>query len=377
MMPAQSNTILRPDGKRMSRSFFRGEHANFHPSDETLAQDDFITDYLTKNLVPAQPFITPKTNIVAFGSCFAANISKYLMAHGYNVTSAKDDVAYISRMGDGIVTTFAIRQQFEWAWSERAPEIELWHTKDATQMGYDESVRLRTRALFDEADVFIITLGLSEIWYDEPTGEVFWRAVPADRHDPSRHKFRVSTVSENLANLCAIYDLIRKHRPDATIVMTLSPIPLTATFRPIPCVAANSVSKAILRAALDEFYRARCEADPALFYFPSYEVVTTAFNHAFTADRRHVYGHVLQFNMRIFERFFCDSGLTDADLLATWRSAKEKDERIGRLGHESVATGVTGEMRREMRKNERMRERLGLRRGERLGNEPSGTTGAG
>ena len=92
-------------------------------------------------------------------------------------------------------------------WEQRQPEVELWHGYDAVAFGYDEQTRIATRALFDAADVFITTVGLSDIWYDAPTGKVFWCAVPAAQHDPSRHRFRVSTVDENQANLTQIHRL--------------------------------------------------------------------------------------------------------------------------------------------------------------------------
>ena len=38
---------------------------------------------------------------------------------------------------------------------------------------YDQDIRDRTRAIFDRTDVFIITLGLSEVWSNKQTGEVF------------------------------------------------------------------------------------------------------------------------------------------------------------------------------------------------------------
>ena len=121
-----------------------------------------------------------------------------------------------------MVNTFVIRQQFEWAFENRIPELDLWPSYDARAFGYDEQIRLSTRALFDKADVFIITLGLSEIWYDEVTGGVFWRAVPTDKYDPARHKFRVSSVAENIDNITVIYRLIRQYRPSAKVIFTLS-----------------------------------------------------------------------------------------------------------------------------------------------------------
>jgi len=144
-----------------------------------------------------------------------------------------------------------------------------------------------TKKLFDETDVYILTLGLSEVWHDEQTGGVFWRTIPKDAFDPARHKFRVSTVDENRDNLAAIHALIRKHRPDAKIVLTLSPIPLAATFRNVSCVSANTVSKAVLRVAIDEIMR-DVGPEGALHYWPGFEIVVYAFGAPFKADRRHL-----------------------------------------------------------------------------------------
>ncbi|MBM7853479.1 hypothetical protein JOD31_003740 [Methylopila capsulata] len=279
--------------------------------------------------MPAERFIEADTTIVAFGSCFANNISNYLNNLGYNVATKKDNVAYISKMGDGMVNTYAIRQQFEWAWNNVVPKADLWRGYDAEEFGYDENVRLRTAELFDSADVFIITLGLSEIWYDEPTGEVFWRAVPKDKYDPERHKFRVAGFNESLENLRAIYSLIRERKPEATIVFTVSPIPLAATFRPISCIVANAESKAILRAALGELLRDCQPTDAKLMYFPSYEIVTEAFRHQFGSDRRHVYPHVLNLNMKAFERFYCKTELSDEELEKVYTDAILRDKALG------------------------------------------------
>lgn len=333
------------DGERRktSRSFFRGAVTNFYPRDSSLVTDDVIPTYIARGWMPKRRFITAKTPIVAFGSCFAANISRHLERIGFNVLTRQDNRAYITKMGDGIVNTFAVLQQFEWAWEGRTPTSDLWHGYDAAAFGYDETVRAETRALFDAAEVFVITLGLAEIWYDEPTGEVFWRAVPAEKYDPARHKFRLSSFAENLANLWRIHALIRRHRPDAALILTVSPIPLLATFRAIPCISANAASKAVLRAAVDEFHQAVAALDDKVFVFPSYEVVLDLFRHQWTPDRRHVYPHVLNFNMRLFERYFCDTGLNDAALLEIFRRTQALDQRIGRDGHAVVARRPTTE----------------------------------
>ena len=62
-------------------------------------------------------------------------------------------------------------------------------------------------------------------------GQVLWRAVPKDKFDPNIHGFKVSSVTENIANLQKIVELVSQYVPSATIVFTLSPVPLRATFR--------------------------------------------------------------------------------------------------------------------------------------------------
>ncbi len=315
-------------------TYYRGEHTNFYPSDRSLESRRFVREHIAQGLMPDEPLFDDKASIVPFGSCFAYHIADYLFRLDYNVSTRRKSVSYLSYMGDGIVNTYALRQQFEWAWLDRRPAADVWHGQDLKALGFGEDVRLATKNLFDEADLFIITLGLSEVWYDGPTGEVFWRAVPIEYFDPSRHKFRLSTYDDNLANLEAIVDLIRAHRPSAHILFTLSPVPLTATFRPIPCAVADAESKAILRAAVGQLMRSR--ADEKLHYFPSYEIVQRFFNHAYRIDRIHVHPYVVEFVMKVFERYYCMSGTTDEALLEAFRAAREIDRRVGAEGHKAA-----------------------------------------
>lgn len=335
--PDSSLLYFHQDGRseRTTYTYFRGEKANLYPIDESFQGDHLLLEHFTQGLMPLSPLLDRGHAIVAFGSCFAAHISTYLDGIGYHVASRHPSAGPISSMGDGIVNTHALRQQFEWAWENRQPSVPLWNGYDAAELGYDENARLATRQLFDRADAFIVTLGLSEVWYDEPTGEVFWRAVPRQHFDPSRHKFRVATHQETLENLRAIHRLIRQHRPGATLVLTLSPIPLKATFRSMPCLVADKASKAILRSALDEFCRAQ-SADRNLFYFPSYEIALFAFDHPYMEDRRHLHKHVLDLNMAVFERHFCSTGLTDVDLLGRFREARRLDRVVIESGHWAV-----------------------------------------
>src|SRR5665213_3583836 len=132
-----------------------------------------------------------------------------------------------------MVNSYAIRQQFEWAFEGRQFSEGLWRDKTGQLLRPEVEVREETLAIFQSAEVFILTLGLSDVWYDKQTGEVFWRAIPADTFDAEKYGFRVTTVEENLDNLRTIVRLIRQHRPDAGIVLPLTPVPLFATLRPV------------------------------------------------------------------------------------------------------------------------------------------------
>ena len=302
------------------RTWFRGEHTNALPHDRHFYKAGGIEKYVLQGWTPETPSIDARTQVTAFGSCFAANISNWLSKRSYNVLNKAEDAgnAYVVECGEGMVNSFVILQQFEWAWEDKVFDQALWHGYDTTEYGYDPKVQAQTKKMFDETDVFILTFGLSEIWYDEPTGNVFWRTIPKESYDPERHKFRVSTVDENKENMRKIYDLIRKHRPDAKIIFTLSPIPLQATFRPNSCMTSSAVSKSVLRVAIDEVVREK-QAEGVLHYWPSYELVTDAFQMPFKHDRRHVKEEVLDYIMMLFERTWCvDSELSEAELLSGW-----------------------------------------------------------
>ena len=313
--------------QKASNSWYRGESCNFNPNAENLESADAVLRHVVGSWAPPEPLIGPTTAVCAFGSCFAEHISAWLAESNFNVLtkqSGEAETTYVVRFGEGLVNSYALLQQFEWAFENKVNEAPLWHGYTTEQFGYDEKIRQRTRDMFDRSDVFILTLGLSEVWYDEKTGGVFWRAVPQKHFDPSRHKFRVSTVEENKQNLRRIYQLIRQYRPSAKIIFTMSPIPLVATFRPVTCITANSASKAILRAALDELIR-EVVAEGHAYYWPSYEIVLDVFNDRWHDDRRHVRRQILDYVMTVFERAWCKDIKPRYTMAQAWIAAKSAD----------------------------------------------------
>ncbi|HTR86728.1 MAG TPA: GSCFA domain-containing protein [Reyranella sp.] len=312
--------------KRIGSSFFRGEHCNFYPSHEDHHLPHFLERFVLGGLSPAAPPIGRSTRVTAFGSCFADNIAKHLAGLGYDLSKSRNPDIYVSAFGEGLVNVHALAGQFEWS-LENAPVPQgLWHGYKAEEYGYDEGVRQRTNEVFRSTEFFIITLGLSEVWYDEPTGGVFWRAVPLDRYDPTRHKFRVCSFAETKDALERMYGLIRKHAPQAKVLFSLSPIPLVATFRPIPALAASSASKAILRAALDEFMREHAaDLNERLFYFPAFEIINELFFQKYSPDGRHIGPDIVEFVMKLFEMKYCDSTLTPDEVAALYRTVRTRN----------------------------------------------------
>lgn len=326
-------------------SWYRGAGCHFNPTKDALHGEGGLDEYILKGWVPERPFIGRTMPITAFGNCFAEHVSRWLMrqqyttserlawANGFADLNIYD--SHVIRFGEGMVNTFALRQQFEWALDGRAFAEDLWFGSGGVLAGYTEAARASTADLFTRSDVFIITLGLSEVWCNRQTGEVFWRAIPRDRFDPAVHGFRVSSVQENLDNLEAIRAIIRRVRPSASIILTLSPVPLVGTFRPVSCVTASSVSKAILRVAVDELMRAHPD-DTHLHYWPSYEIVKEYCPDPYLADNRHPRPEVIDLVMRAFARHYLVEPRSDAEMSALEDDARRWFDSVGGIPEAAV-----------------------------------------
>jgi len=293
----------------------RGEQCRYSPALATMLRSTAVEDHILQGWLPRAPLIGRTTRVIASGSCFAQKFANHLLERQYcllngSESNGGESNAHVVRIHAGMTTTFSMRQHLEWALEGKVLDQPFWHGFDADALGFDEEARRAHRSRYLRAEVFILTFGLAEIWEDKVTGEAFWRAVPRDQLDPARHVFRVSSVTENLENLRFIYRTIRRHCPTAQIVVTLSPVPLQATFRRQSCIAANTVSKAILRAAIDSLWHEVCH-EGFLHYWPSYEIVTEAFEQRFRPDRRYIKDRILNYIMLLFEKHYCHDHTPD------------------------------------------------------------------
>ena len=265
---------------------------------------------LAEGWLPERPLIGRDTRVLAIGSCFARTFTLWLAEHGFNRTFPESPYNALLRFNADFESPAVVAQQFRWAFDELAPGSLLWIDKNRHLVAATEEGKREVRATLEQTDVLVMTLGLSEIWYDRISGEPLWRALTEDTFDPERHVFRVESMAQTLEWLEAIERIRKTYLPKLRIVFTVSPIPLKTTFRPVSAVTANSVSKAILRAALDEFLRRHEDLlGDSLFYFPAYEFVTSYFVDPFREDNRHLAPIVPGTIIAFFVRHFCEAEL--------------------------------------------------------------------
>ena len=301
--------ILRYKTKSDSQLFgghwFRGKNCNFIPSKKHFNDKHFFDNYFLKGFKPEQAFITKEKNIIAFGSCFAATVSNYLAKKNYSIFNKRvGSNTHIIRYGEGMANTFTVLEQLLWAFENKNIEKNTWYYSPKEEARNDLRIRKQTLELLKKINIFIITVGLSEVWYNKENNQVFWKAIPANKFNEKKHGFKLSTVEENTNNLHQIYSIIKKYIPNASVIYTLSPIPLMATFRPQSCITANSVSKSILRVALDNVMSKNIDKKD-LYYFPSYEITKEYFTDPFKDDNRHLKDEYILKIMKIFEENYC------------------------------------------------------------------------
>jgi len=230
-----------------------------------------IREQVLPGHVPDEPLLEAGDSVLTMGSCFARELRDHLSERGF----ASGNFWIPS----GLNNTFAILDFISWCvtGSDSGAGFRYDRFEDGQiRQWLPEGRRDRYERHLREAGAFVFTFGLAEVWQDRETSGVFWRGIPEEIFDADRHVFRLTTVEENEQNILRIVELIRSVNPDAPIVLTLSPVPLLATFRGQSCMTADAVSKSVLRVAIDLVEGRRLEG---VYYWPSFEVVRWAGGH--------------------------------------------------------------------------------------------------
>lgn len=273
--------------------------------------------------------ISPTDRIATAGSCFAQHIARTLSASGYNYMVAEDKPAtagaedenygtFSARYGN-LYTVRQLLQLFRRAYATFEPNEQPWTRNDgclidpfrpAIQAGgfadkaaldADRDAHLAAvRDMFETCDVFIFTLGLTEAWVSNSDGAVFPLApgTVAPSVDPETYYFHNFTVGEMEADLSQFIDYFRRINPSAKIILTVSPVPLIATYEPRHVLVSTTYSKAALRVVADQISRRYDHVE----YFPSYEMITGPHSRGayFAEDLREVLPDGVKYVMRIF-----------------------------------------------------------------------------
>lgn len=227
--------------------------------------DQFIEKYLLVEFRDAKPFITAQTPIFTLGSCFALNIANALKSYGVPAIS----VPY----PEDINNTFANRLLLEWLLDPATPGTAPYDEQlgGAQREGMLQGIKA--------AKMVIVSLGVAPAFFDAEAGNFaltfganFTAALSA-----SKYRFRTTSVGENVENIKAMIEMLRRLNPDVQVMLTVSPVPLKATFERPSAVVADCISKSTLRVAAHEIMQSGLEN---VWYWPSYEAVRWMGGHA-------------------------------------------------------------------------------------------------
>lgn len=262
---------------------------------------DFLAERIFR---PAHP-LTPGDRIATAGSCFAQNIGTYVKAsnlafvdvepapygmppdvakrYGFDLFSARYGNIYTGRQLRQLLADCITGEVHDAAiWTKGGaffdgirPNIEPEGYASADEARAHRRDHLnRVRSMFENTDVFVFTLGLTETWQHRQTGVVFPSApgVIAGAFDPAQHSFVNLRFADVMEDMTMALDILRDFASDMRVLLTVSPVPLTATATVNHVLSATTYSKSVLRAVAEELTLQHSWVE----YFPSYELVTGA-----------------------------------------------------------------------------------------------------
>jgi hypothetical protein len=278
------------------------------------------------------PFtIGANEKVATAGSCFAQHISRTLTAEGfkYIVTETVPQTpgaenenfgTFSARFGN-IYTIRQLLQLFNRSYALWVPKDISWKRKDGAfvdpfrpqiqQRGFatveeleeDRAVHLAAvREMFEDCDVFIFTLGLTEGWKSIQDGAVFPTAPGVVGSGNGGYAFENFSVSSMVDDLKRFLTKLRILNPAVRVILTVSPVPLVATYEPRHVLLSTTYSKSALR-VVAEIITSTFEN---VAYFPSYEIITgpQARGAYYADDLREVTPEGVSHVMSVFKRHY-------------------------------------------------------------------------
>lgn len=276
------------------------------------------------------PLIDKSSKVLALGSCFALRVKEFLLTGGYQVLNEGDIPYYVTRGRQEFdpriyYNTFCIRYEFERVTGEFVQEADdVWEPHQMPFKVYQDPYRrmlvaenraelwkrirevdTQMRRHICEANLVIITLGLTEVFFQQHNGRAICGAPGYCGGGGFGCEFRATEYQDNYDNIEKVISILQQVNPKAHVVLTVSPVPLGNTFaEKTDHEVANSESKCTLRAVAGAIVRRH----PQVHYFHSYELVMHSPREAvFMEDGRHVQQAYVTGIMRQFERAFVKS----------------------------------------------------------------------
>lgn len=261
--------------------------------------------------------------VFTVGSCFARNIEKQLAANGFDFAARYFELSHDESDFKGVdvsgvlnkYVVFSILNDLRFALDPACPftdehYVELrggkwWdpHLNNVITPADKERVLARRQKVTSyfktaaQADVFIMTLGLAEAWFDTKTGLYANGTPPAtiQRTEPERFEFHVLDYNQIVQALDEIHAVLNEFgKPGIKILATVSPVALKSTFSGEDGMVANTYSKSVQRAAVAAFVAKHDN----VAYFPSYESVTLSErSHAWMPDQLHASDEIVRYNV--------------------------------------------------------------------------------
>jgi len=278
-----------------------------------------------------------KTDAVATaGSCFAQHISRRLRTNGFRFVdvepappgleqrSAEFGYGLYSARYGNIYTSRQLVQLLGRAIGKFKPQDNVWQTNgrfydpfrpsiepggfsSAEEMLEVQAGHLQAvKRMFKRANVFVYTMGLTETWIDRADGAAYptCPGTIAGHFDSERHAFVNLTHAEVMADMKAFLKRVWRINPGLRVILTVSPVPLTATASGQHVLPATTYSKSVLRAVAGEL----SATYPNVSYFPSYEIITAPVfgGQFFESNQRSVKSQGVDFVMKTFFREVCE-----------------------------------------------------------------------
>ena len=278
--------------------------------------------------------------VATAGRCFAQHIARHLSKSGFNYFLAEqahpifpaniaDDFTYgvFSTRYGNISTSRQLVQLFDCAYRNFLPEEDFWAEPDGSYVdpfrptcnpgGIASVEELRAdraqhfaciRRMFEDLNIFVFTLGLTETWVSRSDGSVYpvCPGTAAGNFDPEKYQILNLGVTEVIADMKEFLARLASVNSNARLILTVSPVPLVATAVDRHVLSSTTLSKSVLRVAADVISREYEHVS----YFESYETIMGTYNRGryFADDLRSVTEEGVSHVMRLFLRHYTEAG---------------------------------------------------------------------